>query len=64
MEAFAADLVEQVGVLLLPGSVYKSDLGATAPNRFRIGYGRANLPEAVEAMRGHLVGRAGYAAAH
>jgi aspartate/methionine/tyrosine aminotransferase len=56
VEAFAAELVEHSGVLLLPGSVYKSDLGSTAPERFRVGYGRANLPEGVQAMRAHLVG--------
>jgi aspartate/methionine/tyrosine aminotransferase len=55
VEAFAAELVEQTGVLLLPGSVYQSELGATPENRFRVGYGRANLPEGIAAMRGHLV---------
>jgi aspartate/methionine/tyrosine aminotransferase len=58
VEAFAAELVEQAGVLLLPGSVYQSDLGPTPANRFRVGYGRANLPEGIAAMRGHLVKRA------
>jgi aspartate/methionine/tyrosine aminotransferase len=57
VEAFAADLVEQAGVLLLPGSVYKSDLGSTAPERFRVGYGRTNLPEGVATMREHLANR-------
>jgi aspartate/methionine/tyrosine aminotransferase len=55
VEAFAADLVEQAGVLLLPGSVYRSDLGKTSTDRFRVGYGRANLEQGVEAMRKHLV---------
>lgn len=54
VEAFAADLVENAGVLLLPASVYKSDLGATPADRFRIGYGRANMPDAVAAMRSYL----------
>ena len=55
IEAFAAELVERTGVLLIPSSIYKSDLGETAANRFRVGYGRANLPEAVEAMKAYLV---------
>jgi aspartate/methionine/tyrosine aminotransferase len=54
VEAFAADLVENAGVLLLPGSVYKSDLGATPADRFRIGYGRANTADGVAAMRRYL----------
>jgi len=54
VEAFAADLVENAGVLLLPGSVYKSDLGATPADRFRIGYGRANTADGVAAMRSYL----------
>jgi len=51
---FASRLVEQSGVLLLPASVYKSDLGATSADRFRIGYGRANMEAGLEAMRAHL----------
>jgi aspartate/methionine/tyrosine aminotransferase len=54
VEAFAKDLVEQTGVLLLPAGVYKSDLGDTPSDRFRVGYGRANLPEGLDAMRSHL----------
>jgi aspartate/methionine/tyrosine aminotransferase len=54
VEAFAADLVENVGVLLLPGSVYRSDLGQTPSDRFRIGYGRANMKDGVAAMSAYL----------
>lgn len=54
VEAFAKDLVEQTGVLLLPASVYKSDLGPTPTDRFRVGYGRANMEEGLAAMRSHL----------
>jgi aspartate/methionine/tyrosine aminotransferase len=55
VEVFAADLVENAGVLLLPGSVYKSDLGATPTNRFRVSYGRANMADGVEALRSYLL---------
>jgi aspartate/methionine/tyrosine aminotransferase len=56
VEEFARKLVEQSGVLLLPASVYRSDLGATPTDRFRIGYGRDNLEAGLAALRGHLKG--------
>ena len=58
VEAFASMLVEQSGVLLLPSSVYKSDLGATPSDRFRIGYGRDNMEAGLAAMQAHLRKRA------
>jgi aspartate/methionine/tyrosine aminotransferase len=58
VEAFASLLVEQSGVLLLPSSVYKSDLGATPSDRFRIGYGRDNMEAGLAAMQAHLRKRA------
>jgi len=54
VEAFASKLVEQSGVLVLPASVYQSDLGATPMDRFRIGYGRDNMDAGLAAMRAHL----------
>jgi aspartate/methionine/tyrosine aminotransferase len=54
VEEFARRLVEECGVLLLPASVYRSDLGATPVDRFRIGYGRANMEQGLKALRGHL----------
>ena len=36
----AADLVEETGVLLLPASIYRSELTADSPDRFRVGVGR------------------------
>jgi aspartate/methionine/tyrosine aminotransferase len=58
VEIFAADLVERAGVLILPASNYRSDLGPTPADRFRIGYGRANMAEALAAMANYLDGRA------
>jgi aspartate/methionine/tyrosine aminotransferase len=54
VEEFARRLVEESGVLLLPAGVYKSDLGATPVDRFRIGFGRAGMEAGLEALRGHL----------
>ena len=54
VEEFAKKLVEESGVLLLPASVYRSDLRPTPMDRFRIGYGRANLSEGLAAMKSHL----------
>jgi hypothetical protein len=54
VEEFARRLVEESGVLLLPASVYRSELGGTPADRFRIGYGRDNLEAGLAALRGHL----------
>ena len=54
VEEFARRLVEESGVLLLPASVYRSELGATPTDRFRIGYGRDNMEAGLAALRGHL----------
>ena len=56
VEAFCRRLVEEAGVLLLPASVYRSELTPTPQDRFRIGYGRANLPEGLAAMQAWLQG--------
>ncbi|GAA2964472.1 aminotransferase class I/II-fold pyridoxal phosphate-dependent enzyme [Kitasatospora cinereorecta] len=45
VEEFCPRLVEEAGVLLLPASVYRSELTPTPTDRFRIGVGRAH-PEA------------------
>ena len=49
-ESLCADLVEQKGVLLLPGAVYGEGYNAV-----RIGFGRKNLPEALERFGEFLV---------
>jgi aspartate/methionine/tyrosine aminotransferase len=56
VEAFTRDLVERSGVLLLPASIYASALGPTPTDRFRIGYGRANMQEGLAALTAHLGG--------
>ena len=57
VEEFTRRLVEEAGVLLLPASIYRSELGDTPGDRFRIGYGRSNMAEALVAFRRFLDGR-------
>jgi len=52
VEAFCHELVTRQGVLLLPGTLYGDD-----SNHFRIGFGRKNLPEAVEQLEVFLSNR-------
>jgi aspartate/methionine/tyrosine aminotransferase len=49
VDVFCADLVEKAGVLLLPGTLYGPQL-----NAFRLGFGRKNLPDALERFAEYL----------
>lgn len=51
VDAFCARLAEQRSVVLLPGSVYDE------PDHVRLGYGRADLPAAVELLDAELADR-------
>jgi aspartate/methionine/tyrosine aminotransferase len=53
-EALAERLVEESGVLLLPGGYYDFDR-----SYFRIGFGRANMPEALHRLEAWLDGARG-----
>lgn len=55
IESFAKRLVEEAGVLLLPSSIYGSELTPVPQDRFRIGYGRANIDEGIAAFRAYLL---------
>lgn len=48
VEAMCTDLVEQAGVLLLPSSIYRSDLTEVPKDRFRVGLGRSGPEEALQ----------------
>jgi aspartate/methionine/tyrosine aminotransferase len=52
IEDFARELIENEGVMLLPGSVFD-----WPGNHFRLGYGRANMPEALERLERFAAGR-------
>ncbi|GAB2680865.1 aminotransferase class I/II-fold pyridoxal phosphate-dependent enzyme [Kribbella swartbergensis] len=47
VETMCGDLVEQAGVLLLPSSIYTSELTDTPADRFRVGLGRRDPHEAL-----------------
>jgi aspartate/methionine/tyrosine aminotransferase len=48
--AWCEELAQRADVLLLPGDVYAE------PRHVRLGFGRANMPEALEQLRRHLLG--------
>ena len=50
VEEFCTRLVEEAGVLLLPASIYRSELTPTPADRFRIGIGRAHPEEGLAAF--------------
>lgn len=54
VENFCRRLVEEAGVLLLPASIYRSELMATPADRFRVGCGRSGQREGLDAMREFL----------
>ncbi len=47
-------LLEESGVLLLPSTIYRSELGPTPNDRFRLGYGRKGLDEGLAALEAHV----------
>lgn len=51
VDKFCTDLVMKAGVLLLPGTLYGNDY-----NSFRVGFGRKNLPEALQIFEEYLRG--------
>lgn len=51
---FCEDLVNEAGVLLLPPKIYRSELLDTPKDRFRIGFGRGNIEEGLDAFRTYL----------
>ncbi len=55
VEEFCRTLVEESGVLLLPSTIYSSELGPTPNDRFRLGLGRTGLDEGLAAMNAHVM---------
>jgi aspartate/methionine/tyrosine aminotransferase len=54
VEQFCRSLVEKSGVLLLPSTIYKSELGPTPTDRFRLGFGRRGLDEGLGVLEKHI----------
>lgn len=46
--------METSGVLLLPSTIYRTDIGPDITDRFRLGYGRRGLDAGLAAMSAHL----------
>ncbi len=55
VEQFCRSLVELSGVLFLPSIIYRSDLNATPPDRFRLGFGRLGLDDGLAALDAHMM---------
>jgi hypothetical protein len=53
-DQFCEDLVARAGVLLLPPRIFSSAVLDTPGDRFRIGFGRKNLAEGLDAWRAYL----------
>jgi aspartate/methionine/tyrosine aminotransferase len=54
VEAFTQRLVEEAGVLFLPASIFRSELNEVPADCFRVGFGRAHVPEGLAALRDWL----------
>ena len=54
VERFTERLVREAGVLLLPASVYRSDLNPVPDDHFRIGFGRKEVEQGLAALRGWI----------
>jgi aspartate/methionine/tyrosine aminotransferase len=54
VENFTRRLVEEAGVLLLPSSMYRSEISDVPPDYFRLGLGRINVPDALKAMQNFM----------
>ncbi|MEV4755169.1 aminotransferase class I/II-fold pyridoxal phosphate-dependent enzyme [Micromonospora sp. NPDC049559] len=57
VEEFCTRLVEEAGVLLLPASIYRSELTETPTDRFRVGVGRRDPQPALETFADWLRAR-------
>ena len=51
VEEFARRVVEESGVLFLPSSLYRSELGPVPDNCLRVGFGRAHVPAGLAVLR-------------
>ncbi|HWG68099.1 MAG TPA: aminotransferase class I/II-fold pyridoxal phosphate-dependent enzyme [Steroidobacteraceae bacterium] len=51
VEEFTRRLVEEAGVLFLPSSLYRSELGPVPQDCLRVGFGHSHVPRGIAALR-------------
>jgi aspartate/methionine/tyrosine aminotransferase len=51
VEEFTRRLVEETGVLFLPSSLYRSELGDVPTDCLRVGFGRSHVPAGLAVLR-------------
>src|SRR5580658_8309225 len=51
VEQFTRRLVEEAGIIFLPSSLYRSELGPVPENCLRVGFGRTHVPAGLAALR-------------
>jgi aspartate/methionine/tyrosine aminotransferase len=54
VETFCERLIQEDGIMLLPSSIYRSELQRGPADRFRIGFGRSDLANGLDALRASL----------
>jgi aspartate/methionine/tyrosine aminotransferase len=54
VEDFCEKLIKEKSVLLLPSNIYDSSLSKSPKNHFRIGFGRLNMPEALDEFKNFI----------
>ena len=57
VEVFVEQLLHREGVVLLPASLYQSQLGTVPADRFRLGLGRKGVADGFAAIARHLASR-------
>ena len=57
VEKFTQRLIEEANALLLPASIFQSEITSLPQDRFRIGYGRSYVPAGLRVIRDWLVKR-------
>ena len=50
VERFVARMAEAAGILLLPASVFRSEVAVLPADRFRIGFGRTSFAAGLAAL--------------
>lgn len=54
VEAFVARIIETLGILFIPASIFQSEVGEAPVDRFRVGFGRKYFPEAISRLDDYL----------